>query len=161
MAKHKVNKHADQSRPSAVHDGYALAVKEIIEQLVSSADSRSSASLTKIRNEISAKYHLSTVAKVSDLIAAIPDDYKSVLLPLLRMKPVRTASGIAVVAVMCKHHRCPHIATTGNVCVYCPGGPDSDFEYSTQAYMGTNQQVCVQFVLDTTHILNPKVESSN
>ena len=25
---------------------------------------------------------------------------------------------------------------TGNVCVYCPGGPDSDFEYSTQAYTG-------------------------
>jgi hypothetical protein len=33
-------------------------------------------------------------------------------------------------------HRCPHIAYTGNVCVYCPGGPDSDFEYSTQAYTG-------------------------
>ncbi len=28
-------------------------------------------------------------------------------------KPVRTASGIAVVAVMSKPHRCPHIATTG------------------------------------------------
>ena len=25
---------------------------------------------------------------------------------------------------------------TGGVCVYCPGGPDSDFEYSTQAYTG-------------------------
>jgi len=50
----------------------------------------------------------------------------------LRAKPVRTASGIAVVAVMSKPHRCPHIATTGNICVYCPGGPDSDFEYSTQ-----------------------------
>ena len=25
---------------------------------------------------------------------------------------------------------------TGKVCVYCPGGPDSDFEYSTQAYTG-------------------------
>ena len=24
----------------------------------------------------------------------------------------------------------------GNVCVYCPGGPDSDFEYSTQSYTG-------------------------
>jgi hypothetical protein len=24
-------------------------------------------------------------------------------------------------AVMCKPHRCPHIAMTGNVCVYCPG----------------------------------------
>jgi hypothetical protein len=49
---------------------------------------------------------------------------------------VRTASGIAVVAVMSKPHRCPHIATTGNICVYCPGGPDSDFEYSTQSYTG-------------------------
>ena len=55
---------------------------------------------------------------------------------MLKAKPVRTASGIAVVAVMSKPHRCPHIATTGGVCVYCPGGPDSDFEYSTQSYTG-------------------------
>ena len=41
-----------------------------------------------------------------------------------------------MVAVMSKPHRCPHIATTGNICVYCPGGPDSDFEYSTQSYTG-------------------------
>ena len=37
---------------------------------------------------------------------------------------------------MCKPHRCPHISMTGNICVYCPGGPDSDFEYSTQSYTG-------------------------
>ncbi|XP_006884991.1 PREDICTED: elongator complex protein 3 [Elephantulus edwardii] len=37
---------------------------------------------------------------------------------------------------MCKPHRCPHISFTGNICVYCPGGPDSDFEYSTQSYTG-------------------------
>ncbi|KRT79992.1 Acetyltransferase [Oryctes borbonicus] len=37
---------------------------------------------------------------------------------------------------MCKPHRCPHINYTGNICVYCPGGPDSDFEYSTQSYTG-------------------------
>jgi elongator complex protein 3 len=43
---------------------------------------------------------------------------------------------IAIVAVMCKPHRCPHISMTGNICVYCPGGPDSDFEYSTQSYTG-------------------------
>ena len=41
---------------------------------------------------------------------------------------------------MCKPHRCPHIAMTGNICVYCPGGPDSDFEYSTQSYTG--YEVC-------------------
>ena len=112
----------------------------------------------------------------------MPEEYRSILLPQLRAKPVRTASGIAVVAVMSKPHRCPHIATTGersiitgllgveendsspecimnvaachihalqllelnhlhylsagNICVYCPGGPDSDFEYSTQSYTG-------------------------
>ena len=68
-----------------------------------------------------------------DIIAAVPEDRREQLLPLLRAKPIRTASGIAVVAVMSKPHRCPHIATTGNICVYCPGGPDSDFAYSTQA----------------------------
>lgn len=37
---------------------------------------------------------------------------------------------------MCKPHRCPHVAYTGSVCLYCAGGPDSDFEYSTQSYTG-------------------------
>jgi len=79
---------------------------------------------------------LAYIPKLVDIIAAIPVEYKSKLLPYVKAKPVRTASGIAVVAVMCKPHRCPHIPMTGNVCVYCPGGPDSDFEYSTQAYTG-------------------------
>ena len=71
-----------------------------------------------------------------DIIAAIPADYKAKLSPFLKAKPIRSASGVSVVAVMSKPHRCPHIHFTGNVCVYCPGGPDSDFEYSTQAYTG-------------------------
>lgn len=56
-----------------------------------------------------------------DIISAIPEAYKTKLLPLLKAKPVRTASGIMPVAVMSKPHRCPHIATTGNICIYCPG----------------------------------------
>lgn len=79
---------------------------------------------------------LAYIPKLVDIIAAIPANYKSQLLPYVKAKPIRTASGVAVVAVMSKPHRCPHIAMTGNVCVYCPGGPDSDFEYSTQAYTG-------------------------
>jgi elongator complex protein 3 len=73
--------------------------------------------------------------KTVEILAAIPQKYAS-MAALLKAKPVRSASGIAVVAVMCKPHRCPHITMTGNVCVYCPGGPDSDFEYSTQSYTG-------------------------
>ncbi len=74
--------------------------------------------------------------KLVDIIAAVPEEQRTALMPRLRAKPVRSASGIAVVAVMSKPHRCPHIATTGAICVYCPGGPDSDFEYSTQSYTG-------------------------
>ncbi|KAJ2416275.1 Elongator subunit, partial [Coemansia sp. RSA 2524] len=91
-------------------------------------------------NELKGKYarinQLSSQPRLVDIIAAIPEQHKKTLLPKLKAKPVRTASGIAVVAVMCKPHRCPHIAMTGNICVYCPGGPDSDFEYSTQSYTG-------------------------
>ena len=74
--------------------------------------------------------------KLVDILAGLPESHKAKLTPLLKGKPIRTASGIAVVAVMAKPHRCPHIAYTGNICVYCPGGPDSDFEYSTQSYTG-------------------------
>ena len=59
-------------------------------------------------------YRLSYIPKLVDIIAAVPEDYKAKLLPYIKAKPVRTASGIAVVAVMSKPHRCPHIAMTGN-----------------------------------------------
>ena len=92
--------------------------------------------LNALRGQVSRKYRLKTIPPLTAIIAAIPEHYKKYLLPKLITKPIRTSSGIAVVAVMCKPHRCPHIAFTGNICVYCPGGPDSDFEYSTQSYTG-------------------------
>ena len=49
---------------------------------------------------------------------------------------------------MCKPHRCPHIAMTGNICVYCPGGPDSDFEYSTQSYTGYEVRFSFLFLFE-------------
>lgn len=109
---------------------------EIVAELIHAIDNNRTVNLNGIKTKISKKYNLSTQPKLTDIIAAIPEAYKSRLLPRIRAKPIRTASGIAVVAVMCKPHRCPHIAMTGNICVYCPGGPDSDFEYSTQSYTG-------------------------
>jgi elongator complex protein 3 len=108
----------------------------IVSELTAAVQSGKSINLNAIKARVSSNLQLSTQPKLVDIIAAIPPAVKSVLLPFLRAKPVRTASGVAVVAVMCKPHRCPHIALTGNICVYCPGGPDSDFEYSTQSYTG-------------------------
>lgn len=47
---------------------------------------------------------------------------------LLRKKPMRSQSGVAVVAVMSSPAACPH-----GKCIYCPGGPDAG---APQSYTG-------------------------
>lgn len=37
---------------------------------------------------------------------------------------------------VCRHPSLQHVATAHNDVRYCPGGPDSDFDYSTQSYTG-------------------------
>mgnify|MGYP003573128746 CR=1 FL=1 len=115
---------------------YVNAIAEIVTSLIAAYEAQVPINLNKIKVEMAKKHKLAYIPKLVDIIAAIPANHKSQLLPYVKAKPIRTASGVAVVAVMSKPHRCPHIAMTGNVCVYCPGGPDSDFEYSTQAYTG-------------------------
>ncbi|KAL9261993.1 Elongator complex protein 3-like protein [Drosera capensis] len=112
------------------------AIAEIVNQMVDQSRKGETVDLNALKSAACRKYGLSRAPKLVEMIAALPDEEREALLPKLKAKPVRTASGIAVVAVMSKPHRCPHIATTGNICVYCPGGPDSDFEYSTQSYTG-------------------------
>uniref|UniRef100_A0AAY5L7T8 Elongator complex protein 3 n=1 Tax=Esox lucius TaxID=8010 RepID=A0AAY5L7T8_ESOLU len=113
-----------------------MTIADVISQLVEAHEEGKDINLNKVKTKCSAKYGLSAQPRLVDIIAAVPPHYRRALVPKLKAKPIRTASGIAVVAVMCKPHRCPHISFTGNICVYCPGGPDSDFEYSTQSYTG-------------------------
>jgi elongator complex protein 3 len=115
---------------------HVKTVTDIVGELLKAHNDGKSVDLSKLKQKCGKRNGLAAIPQTRDIIAAIPEAHKAALLPQIKTKPVRTASGIAVVAVMSKPHRCPHIATTGNVCVYCPGGPDSDFEYSTQAYTG-------------------------
>ncbi len=50
---------------------------------------------------------------------------------LLSIKPLRTLSGVAPVAIMTKPIRCPH-----GTCTYCPGGIGSPFGDVPQSYTG-------------------------
>jgi len=111
-------------------------IGDIITELAHAHEAGRDVNLNKLKTRLSSVHGLETSPRLVDIIAAVPPQHKKTLVPKLKAKPVRTASGIAVVAVMCKPHRCPHISMTGNICVYCPGGPDSDFEYSTQSYTG-------------------------
>ncbi|XP_047430291.1 elongator complex protein 3 [Mugil cephalus] len=128
----KPKKRSDISRAELM----MMTIADVIKQLVEAHEEGKDINLNKVKTKTSAKYGLEAQPRLVDIIAAVPPQYRRALLPKLKAKPIRTASGIAVVAVMCKPHRCPHISFTGNICVYCPGGPDSDFEYSTQSYTG-------------------------
>ncbi len=54
----------------------------------------------------------------ASILRFLPQEERKAFEELLRIKPARTASGVAVVTVMTAPHACPH-----GVCVYCPGGP--------------------------------------
>ncbi|HJH32299.1 MAG TPA: tRNA uridine(34) 5-carboxymethylaminomethyl modification radical SAM/GNAT enzyme Elp3 [Methanosarcinaceae archaeon] len=86
--------------------------------------------LNKQKKKVSGCYRLSTIPRNSDLIKAGSDEEQERTREFLRRKPVRTISGVAVIATMTSPAPCPH-----GVCVPCPGGPDSVFA-SPQSYMG-------------------------
>ena len=118
------------------HEKLQTACIQICQLLLECVKRGETVNLNALKSQVAHQHRLHNMPKLIDIIRCIPEQHKALLIPLLKVKPVRTASGVAVVAVMSKPHRCPHIAMTGHVCVYCPGGPDGDFEYSTQAYTG-------------------------
>ncbi|KAM3674909.1 elongator complex protein 3 [Ammospiza maritima maritima] len=132
MKQKKKNAKGEQSQAELM----VMAIGDIIKQLLEAHEQGRDVDVNRLKTRTSARYGLASQPRLVDVIAAVPPPFRKVLLPKLKAKPVRTASGVAVVAVMCKPHRCPHINFTGNICVYCPGGPDSDFEYSSQSYTG-------------------------
>jgi elongator complex protein 3 len=114
------------------------ALSEILAALTAElvfSNTLSPAFIRKTCNNAAQRHH-SPVPKLTELLAASSPRDRALLIPFLRAKPVRTASGVAVVAVMCRPHRCPHQSTSGTTCTYCPGGVDSDFSFSSQSYSG-------------------------
>jgi hypothetical protein len=66
----------------------------IAAELIKAHDANESVSLNEIRARISKKYAFGGVPRLVDIISAIPDEYKKALLPKLKARPIRTASGV-------------------------------------------------------------------
>ena len=73
----------------------------IAAELIKAHDNNESVSLNEIRARLSKLHGFSGVPRLVDIISAVPDDYKKVLLPKLRARPVRTASGVKI-SIKCK-----------------------------------------------------------
>jgi len=93
---------------------YVSACRHIASQIQSRKD-LSRNEIAKIVRDASARYCLSTLPRNQDILEYLDtlDSYRK----LLMVKPVKTASGVAIIAVMPKPYACPQ-----GRCLYCPGG---------------------------------------
>lgn len=71
--------------------------------------------LEKAKFRVCREHQLDRFPRNSEILQTAREDEKEIVIPILKKKPTRTISGVAVVAVMCPPHKCPH-----GRCIYCP-----------------------------------------
>ena len=72
-----------------------MAISDIIQELVKAHEEKRDVNLNKTKAQISSKYGLSSTPKLVDIIAAVPLELRKTLVPKLKAKPIRTASGVS------------------------------------------------------------------
>lgn len=106
------------------------AAREILEKLLRN-EITDEKSLNEAKKNASIRCRLSSLIGNSRILAAARNETeKKQVLEFLKLKPVRTISGVAVIAAMTSPAPCPH-----GLCIPCPGGIESKF-HSPQSYMG-------------------------
>jgi elongator complex protein 3 len=103
---------------------------EICREIISLFLSRTDRDIDRARIDVCKKYSLHTVPKNSLILASALPAEREYLRTILQVKPTRTLSGVAPIAVMTSPSPCPH-----GKCLPCPGGPDHAFR-SPQSYTG-------------------------
>ena len=108
------------------NNNYQQACRSIAEQIESGRNPLSIRQVLKVIRQVASEYHLHTMPRNEHIMQYLQDNgYRR----LLMVKPAKTASGVAVIAVMPKPYECPH-----GRCTYCPGG----IEFNTPlSYIGT------------------------
>ncbi len=109
-------------------DTISTACKAILQE-ISSGEIDDARGLARAKLRACKEFGLSRPLKNSEILAVATTEERNNFLQLLRIKPVRSISGVSVITVMPKPHPCP----TPEPCLYCPGGPSSG---TPQSYTG-------------------------
>ena len=103
-----------------------------ITELLLSRKIKTKDELQRAKIQLCKKYNMNTVPPDSEILACLPldisEDDRQITFDLLRKKPMRTISGVAIVAAMTSPEPCPH-----GRCIPCPGGPKNN---TPQSYTG-------------------------
>lgn len=84
------------------NDAYALALSYIASAIIHAYDTQGTLNLTHVKSTAAKKFKIHGLPRLADILQAIPQSHRAHVVPYLVSKPVRTASGVAVVAVMSK-----------------------------------------------------------
>jgi len=109
-------------------DERIAALSEEIIAAIKDGTAKGRDDVQNMKLKLSKKYDLEQVPKSSEILANVKEEDRKLLTPFLIKKPMRTMSGVAVVAVMSSPFNCPH-----GKCAYCPGGVVNN---SPQSYTG-------------------------
>jgi elongator complex protein 3 len=87
--------------------------------------------LSRHKKDLCRKYHVKAIpTDINIYLNANPDDAK-IIRKFLQTKPMRTGSGVTIIATMTHPINCPH-----GSCIYCPGGLGSVFGDVPKSYTG-------------------------
>ncbi|MBW2997618.1 tRNA uridine(34) 5-carboxymethylaminomethyl modification radical SAM/GNAT enzyme Elp3, partial [Candidatus Woesearchaeota archaeon] len=103
--------------------------QEIIETIKQKPHSK--IDISKLKLKLCAKHKIKRVPTDIEILLNADDEDVPKLKKSLMTKPTRSISGVAVVAIMCRPHKCPH-----GKCNICPGGVGSHFGDVPQSYTG-------------------------
>jgi elongator complex protein 3 len=102
--------------------------RSIINKIIS-GEFENDKDLTKVKLWACREFGLNKFPRNSEILSVATDDERKIILQTLRLKPIRSVSGVYIVTVMPKPYPCPK----DDPCIYCPGGP----EFGTpQSYTG-------------------------
>ncbi len=104
--------------------------EELIEELLS-GNYATKTKQNQLKITLAKKHSIKRVVKNPEIIAYSNDKQRNDIISILNIKPIRELSGVTVVALFAKPHSCPH-----GKCIYCPGGPGSEFGDTPQSYTG-------------------------
>ncbi len=104
------------------------AYRAIIDKIIS-GEFTNDKDLTKIKLWACKKFNLKIFPRNSQILSAATEKEREKLIKVLRIKNIRSVSGVYIITVMPKPFPCPK----DEPCIYCPGGPTFN---TPQSYTG-------------------------